>query len=188
RGMDMSVYKHFTATKRNGEKVPLSTYAGKVSLIVNTASKCRFTYQFEQLQSLYETYQNDNFEILGFPCNQFDEQEPGTSDEAAEFCQMNYGVTFPIFDKVTVNGKDEEPLFHFLKQQAPFRGFDESDMTQKLLKMKLESHYPQWVVGDAIKWNFTKFLIDKNGRVVGRFEPFEEPHTFTDEIEALLAS
>src|SRR5699024_3631966 len=106
--MDMSVYKHFTATKRNGEKVPLSTYAGTVSLIVNTASKCRFTDQFEQLQSLYETYQNENFAILGFPCIQFDEQEPGTSDEAAEFCQMNYGVTFPIFDKVTVNGKDEE--------------------------------------------------------------------------------
>lgn len=93
-----------------------------------------------------------------------------------------------MFGKINVNGHDEEPLFQYLKQKAPFRGFDETDMTQKLLKMKIESHYPQWVIGDAIKWNFTKFLIDKQGHVVNRFEPFEESVTFEKEIESLLTS
>ncbi len=182
----MSIYE-FSVRKRNGEKVPLSTYKGNVLLIVNTASKCQFTYQFEQLQKLYEKYEKDGFEILGFPCSQFDDQELNTSEEAAQFCRANYGVTFSMFDKIIVNGKDEEPLFTYLKEKAPFRGFDEGDMTQKLLKMRLEAHYPHWVIGDAIKWNFTKFLIDKNGRVVHRFEPHEEPMTFANEIEALLA-
>lgn len=156
--------------------------------MVNTASQCQFTYQFEQLQSLYDQWKDHNFEILGFPCNQFDEQEPGTADEANEFCRLNYNVSFPILDKVHVNGEKEHPLFRYLKQQAPFKGFDESDVTQKLLKMKLESNYPHWVVGDAIKWNFTKFLIDKNGRVVNRFEPFEEPTTFEKEIQKLVSA
>lgn len=183
----MTVYQ-FTAKTINGKEKPLSTYKGKVSLIVNTASKCRFTYQFEQLQALYDKYQDHDFEILGFPSDQFDQQELETSSEAAQFCQRNYGVTFPIFDRVRVNGENESPLFRYLKQEAPFSGFDESDATQKLLKMKLESSYPHWVIGDAIKWNFTKFLIDRKGHVVKRFEPFEEPQSFESEIELLLAS
>lgn len=178
----------FTVKAKGGVDVPLSTYEGNVLLVVNTASKCEFTFQFEQLQDLHEKYQEKNFKILGFPCNQFDNQEPGTSEDAAQFCQINYGVTFPIFEKIAVNGEEEEPLFQYLKQKAPFQGFDESDITQKLLKMKLESHYPHWVVGDAIKWNFTKFLIDKNGMVVSRYEPFQEPVDFEKEIETLLAS
>lgn len=184
----MSVYERFVVKKVNDEVVPLKEYDGYVSLIVNTASKCRFTYQFEQLQQLYESYKDKGFYILGFPSNQFDQQEPGTSEEAVEFCQMNYGVTFPMFKKIDVNGKEEEPLFKYLKREAPFKGFDESDMAQKLIKMRLESHYPHWVVGDAVKWNFTKFLIDKNGRVIHRFEPFEEPDSFKDEIDKLLSA
>lgn len=183
----MSVHQ-FTVKKANGKEVPLSSFKGNVLLIVNTASKCQFTYQFEQLQELYDKYREKGFEILGFPCGQFDEQEMKTSDEAAQFCRANYGVTFSMFEKISVNGAEEEPLFTYLKENAPFAGFDEGDMTQKLLKMRLESNYPHWVVGDAIKWNFTKFLVDQNGQVIGRFEPFEEPLTFEKEIEKLLAS
>lgn len=181
----MTVHQ-FTAQKPSGETISLADYKGKVLLIVNTASKCQYTFQFEQLQKLYETYRNEPFEILGFPCNQFDEQEPGTAEEAAEFCQVNYGVEFPILEKVAVNGREEIPLFHYLKTNAPFQGFDENDMKQMLLKKKIESLYPQWVVGDAIKWNFTKFLIDQDGNVIKRFEPFEEPLDFRHEIAALL--
>lgn len=184
----MSVYEKFVVENVNGEEVPLSKYAGKVSLIVNTASKCQFTYQYEQLQELYQKYQDYGFEILGFPCNQFDNQEPGSSGEAQQFCRLNYGVSFDMFKKIDVNGANAEPLFQYLKEQAPFQGFDETDMQQKLLKMKLESLYPQWVVGDAIKWNFTKFLIDKEGRVMNRFEPYKEPDSFKKEIERALIS
>src|SRR5699024_9515405 len=180
----MTVHQ-FTAKKANGEKLSLADYKGKVLLIVNTASKCQYTFQFEQLQKLYDTYRHEPFEILGFPCNQFDEQEPGSAEEAEQFCQLNYGVEFPIMDKIEVNGAKENPLFHYLKVQAPFQGFDESDMKQLLLKKKIESLYPEWVVGDAIKWNFTKFLVDQNGHVVKRFEPFEEPLDFSDDINAL---
>lgn len=184
----MSVYDKFVVENVKGEKVPLSKYKGKVTLIVNTASKCQFTYQYEQLQELYDKYKDLGFEILGFPCNQFDNQEPGTSEEAQEFCQLNYGVKFDMFKKIEVNGTNAEPLFNYLKEQAPFKGFDESDMQQKLLKMKLASLAPQWVVGDAIKWNFTKFLIDKEGNVINRFEPHEEPDSFKREIEIALVS
>lgn len=184
----MSVYEKFEVEKINGEKIPLSKYSGKVTLTVNTASKCQFTYQYEQLQDLYERYKDLGFEILGFPCNQFDNQEPGSSEEVQEFCQLNYGVTFDIFKKIDVNGTNAEPLFEYLKEQAPFKGFDETDIQQKLLKMKLAALSPQWVVGDAIKWNFTKFLIDKEGRVINRFEPYEEPNSFKREIEIALVS
>lgn len=183
----MSVYQ-FKVEKTNGEKVSLSDYKGKVVLIVNTASKCQFTPQFEDLQKLYEKYHNQGLEILGFPCNQFANQEPGTSEEAASFCKMNYGVSFPIFAKINVNGKDAHPLFQYLKKQAPFRGFDESNITEKLLKMKIADIHPEWVVGDEIKWNFTKFLINQNGLVVKRFEPSEEPIDFEKDIKKLIAS
>ena len=155
----MSVYEKFSVEKVNGETIPLSTYAGNVTLIVNTASKCQFTYQYEQLQDLYDKYKLHNFTILGFPCNQFDEQEPGTSEEAAEFCQLNYGVSFPIFKKIDVNGENESPLFKYLKQQAPFRGFDENHMPEKLLKMRLEENYPEWVIGDGTLRSF--YLIEQ---------------------------
>ena len=181
----MTIY-HFKAEKTNGETVSLEDYKGKVLLIVNTASKCTFTPQFEDLQTLYKNYQDAGFEILGFPCNQFGGQEPGSNEEASSFCQLNYGVTFPIFSKVTVNGEQEAPLFKFLKESAPFRGFDESNIHEKLLKLMITEKNPEWLVGDSIKWNFTKFLIDRDGHVVKRFEPSDEPAECAGEIEKLL--
>ncbi|GMB09160.1 glutathione peroxidase [Thermolongibacillus altinsuensis] len=181
----MRVYD-FIVEKANGEPISLEQYKGKVLLIVNTASKCTFTPQFDDLQKLYEKYHDRGFEILGFPCNQFGAQEPGSSEEAVGFCQRNYGVEFPIFAKVDVNGEEAHPLFTYLKKQAPFQGFDETNVNAKLLKLMISDKNPEWLVGDEIKWNFTKFLIDREGNVVKRYEPFVEPSDFAHEVEALL--
>jgi len=182
----MEIYR-FEAEKPNGEKVSLSEYRNKVLLIVNTASKCQFTPQYEDLQKLYERFGNDRFEILGFPCNQFAEQEPGTSREAEAFCKLNYGVTFPIFAKVNVNGPDAHPLFKYLIRCQPFRGFDETNIQEKLLKMMIFEKQPALLAGDGIKWNFTKFLVDAVGRVVKRYEPTDEFSLIAEDIEQLLA-
>ncbi|WP_338751554.1 glutathione peroxidase [Bacillus sp. FJAT-52991] len=176
----------FKVEKTNGNIVSLENYKEKVLLVVNTASKCTFTPQFEDLQKLYLSYKEAGLEILGFPCNQFAGQEPGTNEEASSFCQLNYGVTFPIFSKVNVNGENEAPLFQFLKAAAPFRGFDESNISEKLLKMMISEKNPEFLLGDSIKWNFTKFLIDQEGNVIKRFEPSDEPASFAKEIEKLL--
>lgn len=165
----MSIYQ-YSAEKADGSRVSLSEYKGKMVLIVNTASKCRFTPQFDDLQKLYNDYKDSGLEILGFPCNQFGEQEPGTDEEAAAFCQINYGVKFPIFAKIEVNGPNANDLFEYLKKAAPFAGFDESNIAAKLLKMMLAEKEPELLVGNDIKWNFTKFLIDQQGNVVKRFE------------------
>ena len=154
----------FTVTSMMGLPKSLGDYRGKVLLIVNTASKCGFTPQFAGLQALYEKYRDRGFEILGFPCNQFMNQDPGTNEEIQNFCQVNYGVTFPMFAKIEVNGSDAHPLYEFLKKAAP-----------GALGMK------------AIKWNFTKFLVDAQGKVVKRFEPTVEPADIAPDIEALLA-
>ncbi|MBA2874739.1 glutathione peroxidase [Thermaerobacillus caldiproteolyticus] len=183
----MSIY-HFEVKKPNGQTVSLSDYKGKVLLIVNTASKCHFTPQFQDLQKLYEKYRDYHFEILGFPCNQFGEQEPGSNEDAVAFCQLNYGVTFPIFSKIEVNGNNAHPLFQYLKKEAPFRGFDETSATAKILKLMILEKAPQWLMGDEIKWNFTKFLIDQNGKVIRRYEPNEEPVDFEKDIAELLVS
>lgn len=127
----MSVYQ-FTVNDIDGHPVSLEKYKGKVLLIVNTASKCQFTVQYKDLQKLYERYRDQGFEILGFPCNQFKEQEPGTSGDIKQFCSINYGVTFPLFEKINVNGKDASPLYQYLKQQAPFEGLDLSVATNRL--------------------------------------------------------
>ncbi|MDD9268256.1 glutathione peroxidase [Paenibacillus sp. GCM10023248] len=166
----MSIYQ-FTAQKPNGEQLSLENYAGKYLLIVNTASKCQFTSQFDELQKMYDRYQTDGFEIIGFPCNQFAEQEPGTSEEAESFCRINYGVKFQMFAKVNVNGEDAAPLFQYLKQTAPFQGFDPENIQAKLLKLVITEKHPEWLFGDSVKWNFTKFLIDRNGQVLKRYEP-----------------
>ncbi|GIN84249.1 glutathione peroxidase homolog BsaA [Heyndrickxia sporothermodurans] len=158
----MSVYQ-FDALRLNGEQQSLDKYKGKVLLIVNTASKCGFTPQYKELQDLYETYQNQGFEILGFPCNQFKNQEPGDEKEIEEFCSLNYGVAFPMFQKIIVNGKEAHPLFQYLKQETP-----------GLLGTK------------AIKWNFTKFLINRKGEVVSRHSPTVKPSTLQEEIKQLL--
>ncbi len=154
----------FTVTSIMGLPKSLADYKGKVVLIVNTASKCGYTPQFAGLQAIYERYHERGFEILGFPCNQFMNQDPGTNEEIQNFCQVNYGVTFPMFAKIDVNGVHAHPLYEYLKKAAP-----------GALGMK------------AIKWNFTKFLVDAQGNVVKRFEPNVEPADIAPDIEALLA-
>ncbi|WP_054958064.1 glutathione peroxidase [Paenibacillus dakarensis] len=159
----MTFYE-MSAPNASGQEISMESYKGKVLLIANTASKCGLTPQYGELQKLADQYRDQGFEVLGFPCNQFGAQEPGTSEEAASFCQMNYGVTFPVFAKVDVNGEEAHPLFRYLKEAQP---------------------------GDApqgeIAWNFTKFLVNRDGEVVGRFEPRETPESMKESIEALLA-
>ncbi|ATV01478.1 glutathione peroxidase [Bacillus velezensis] len=147
-----------------GEDMTLSAYRGKVMIIVNTASKCGFTSQLKQLQELYDTYREEGLEILGFPCNQFMNQEPGNEAEIQDFCVKNYGVTFPMFAKVDVNGADAHPLFTYLTEQA-----------KGMLGTK------------AVKWNFTKFIVDRNGEVTGRFSPNVNPKELEDTVQRLLA-
>lgn len=147
----------------NGSDLNLSDYEGKVLLIVNTASKCGFTPQYEGLESLYAEYGPTGLVVLGFPCNQFANQEPGDSEAIASFCKMNFGVSFPLMAKVNVNGSETHPLYKFLKNKAP------------------------GVMGGTIKWNFTKFLVSKNGTEVQRFAPTVEPKDLRDAIEQELA-
>jgi glutathione peroxidase len=181
----MKIYD-FTVNDINGKEIKLEQYKDKVIMIVNTASKCRFTPQYSDLQKLYERYHNQGFEILGFPCNQFGEQEPGSNDEVQSFCQINYGVSFPLFEKVEVRGPQAHPLFTYLTKQAPFTGFDLNQISAKLLHAFLQEKFPEFLLDDSIKWNFTKFLIDKDGNVVKRFEPTVEPIDMEKSIEALL--
>ena len=157
----MSIYD-FTMWDSFGDEIPFSTYEGKVLLIVNTASKCGFTPQFQGLQELYDTYAERGLEILGFPCNQFAGQDPGTNDEIRSFCQINYGVTFPIFEKINVNGKNAAPLYQYLKKQK------------------------SGALGSRIQWNFTKFLVDRKGNVVARYAPDVKPEDLKADIERLL--
>jgi len=154
----------FKARDMAGNEVSLEQFRGKVMLVVNTASKCGFTPQYKGLEALYKTYNDKGLEILGFPCNQFGKQEPGNSDQISEFCELNYGVSFPLFDKIDVNGGDAHPLFEHLKEQAP-----------GLMGTK------------AVKWNFTKFLVDANGRVLERFAPATAPEKIEQAIQKLLA-
>lgn len=153
----------FTVDDIKGKKVPLDRYEGKVLLVVNTASRCGFTPQYKGLEALYGKYAKRGLEILGFPCNQFGAQEPGTADEIATFCEVNYGVTFPMFGKVDVNGEHAAPLFEYLKKGKP-----------------------GLLGSEGIKWNFTKFLVDRNGKVVQRYAPSTEPSAIAGDIEKLL--
>jgi glutathione peroxidase len=159
-----SIYA-FSPTALDGTPADLAACKGKVLLIVNVASKCGFTPQYEGLETIYEKYRAQGFEVLGFPCNQFGHQEPGDSDEIASFCNLTYGVQFPMFAKVEVNGDGADPLFQYLKNAAP-----------GLLGTK------------DIKWNFTKFLVDRNGKVVDRYAPTTKPEAMAKDIEALLAA
>jgi glutathione peroxidase len=152
----------FRAKSINGEEISLNDFKGKVMLIVNTASKCGFTPQFKELEDLYRKFKDSGLEILGFPCNQFGKQEPGTSKEIKDFCEINYGVTFKMFEKIDVNGNNAHPLFTFLKD---------------------EKH---GLIGKDIKWNFTKFLVNEEGEVIARFAPSKSPKKLTSEIEKLL--
>jgi len=181
----MSVYD-FTAETADGQTVSLDTYKGNVLLIVNTASECRFTPQLEDLQKLYGKYQSRGFVILGFPCNQFDHQAPGSSQEEARYCRIHYGVKFPMFAKIEVNGENAHPLFQYLKNEAPFQGFDETNPVAQLMKKMIMEKFPEYYIGDQIKWNFTKFLVDRDGRVVRRYEPYEEPLDFEQDIAQIV--
>ena len=181
----MSVYD-FSAKNGKGEEISLADYKGKVLVIVNTASKCGFTPQYEELEELYKTYGERGFVILGFPCNQFAAQEPGTDEEVQTFCRLNYGVTFPVFAKGDVRGETAQPLFQYLTKEKGFKGFDESHPVAKPLMEALQKNFPEYLEGDSIKWNFTKFLIDREGNVVERFEPTTTPKAMAKAIEALL--
>ena len=153
----------FCAPLLDGEPVSLGQYRGRVLLIVNTASKCGFTPQYAGLEELYRKYKDRGLEVLGFPCNQFGAQEPGTDEEIGSFCERNFGVSFPLFAKIDVNGEDAHPLYRFLKGEK------------------------SGIFGtEGIKWNFTKFLVDRQGKVVDRFGPATEPKALASEIEALL--
>jgi glutathione peroxidase len=154
----------FTCLTSGGEKRSLEEYRGKVLLVVNTASKCGFTPQFEGLEALYEKYRDKGLAVLGFPCNQFAKQDPGTNDEIQEFCQVNYGVSFPMFSKIEVNGDGADPLFKHLKQAAPGA-----------------------LGSKKIKWNFTKFLVDPEGKVLKRYAPMTKPKDIEKDIARLLA-
>lgn len=154
----------FSANTLSGKSISLNDYAGKVVLIVNTASKCGLTPQYKGLEVLYQKYKDKGLVILGFPCNQFGKQEPGSASQISEFCELNYGVSFTVFDKVDVNGANAHPLFNFLKNEKP------------------------GILGSKnIKWNFTKFLVDKKGNVVKRFAPATAPEKIDTEIARLLA-
>ena len=161
----MTTIHDFTVRNIQGESVPLSRYQGNALLVVNTASACGFTPQFAGLEALHKTYAAQGLTVLGFPCNQFGSQDPGSNDEIASFCQLNYGVDFPMMEKIDVNGAKADPLFQWLTKEAP-----------GLLGSK------------AIKWNFTKFLVGKDGQVIRRYAPQDAPKKLAGDIEAALAA
>lgn len=181
----MSIYS-FDLETIKGEQVSLEKYKGKVLIVVNTASKCGFTPQYTDLQKLYAEYQEQGLEILGFPSNQFGEQEPGANSDVQSFCQLNYGVTFPLFAKTDVRDETAHPLFAYLTEQAPFAGFNQDDPSGKMLNAFLSEKLPHYLEGNSVKWNFTKFLVDRDGNVVKRFESTEEPLDMKADIEQLL--
>ena len=156
-----SIYD-FSARSLAGEDTPIRRFEGKVLLIVNTASACGFTPQYKGLEALQQQYGARGFSVLGFPCNQFGRQEPGSAAQIGEFCATNYAVSFPMFDKIEVNGDNAHPLYQYLRREKT------------------------GLLGSAIKWNFTKFLVDRSGKVIGRYPPTTTPQSLTREIEALL--
>jgi glutathione peroxidase len=156
-----SIYD-FNARSLEGEDTPLKLFEGKVLLIVNTASACGFTSQYKGLEALQQAYGARGFSVLGFPCNQFGRQEPGSAAEIGEFCESNYAVSFPMFDKIDVNGDNAHPLYRYLRSEK------------------------SGLLGSSIKWNFTKFLVDRSGKVVARYAPTTTPQALTRDIEALL--
>ncbi|WP_322907323.1 glutathione peroxidase [Paenibacillus campi] len=181
----MTVYQ-FSATAMNGREVSLDDYRGKVILIVNTASQCGFTFQYADLQRLYDRYKDKEFVVLGFPSNQFADQEPNGNEEIDAFCTLNYGVSFPMFQKVNVRDKHAHPLFTYLADSKPFEGFDTRHSVAKILLPLLHERHPEYLPGNSIKWNFTKFLIDRDGKVARRFESTTDPIDMEQDIEALL--
>lgn len=179
----MNVYD-FKAKDIRGREVSLSDYKGKLLLIVNTASKCGFTPQYDGLETLYQKYMDRGFVILGFPSNQFLAQDPGSNEEISSFCRLNYGVTFPMFSKIDVRGDNADPIFHYLSEEAPFMGFELNKETGRKIQNVVKEHYPENMEGNAVKWNFTKFLIGRDGKVTARFEPTVTP----EELDPIISS
>ena len=177
----------FTVKDIKGNDVSLADYKGKVLLIVNVASKCGLTPQYEGLEALYQKYKDQGLEILAFPCNQFLGQEPGTNDEIQSFCSLTYNVTFPIFDKIDVNGENESPLYTYLKAQAPFAGYPEGgEEFGDILTQIHQQTGTGFENGDAIKWNFGKFLVSRDGKTIIRFEPMVTPDMMEEAIEGMI--
>ncbi len=180
----MATIYDFKTKSNKGAEVDLAQYKGQVVMIVNTASKCGFTPQYDGLEALYQKYKDQGFVILGFPCDQFAGQEPGSNEEIAEFCRLNHGVTFPLMAKTDVNGAKAEPVFEFLKTQAPteeYSGF-KAKATHKMLKAISKS-----VEKDSdILWNFTKFLVSKDGLTVKRYAPTTTPEDIEKDLKSLL--
>ena len=160
----MTTLSDFSATTLSGQERHLSDYAGQVVLVVNTASKCGLTPQYEGLEALYQDLREEGLVVLGFPCNQFGKQESGTEEEISEFCQVNYGVSFPMFAKIDVNGGEAHPLFEWLKSET------------------------KGLLGGRVQWNFTKFLVGRDGQVIGRYAPTTEPADLADDIRAALSA
>ncbi len=180
----MSIYEYEYQSIEN-KTIPMSNYKGQVLLIVNTASKCGFTPQYEGLEKLYQDYKDKGFTVIGFPCNQFMEQEPGTDKEISEFCSVRYGVTFPLSQKVEVRDDNAIPLYQYLTSQKGFEGLGKG-LKAKTLTVMLKGRYKENFDDSQIKWNFTKFLIDREGNVVARYEPTVEPSDIAPDIEKLL--
>ena len=177
---------NYQVTNDEGKQVELAQYKGKVMLIVNTATRCGFTPQYNELEALFEKYRDKGLEILDFPCNQFGEQAPGSIEEIHQFCTANFNIQFPQFDKIEVNGPNEHPLYTYLKAQKPFGGFDLNDKTGKLLDDMFKKNDPNYAQSPSIKWNFTKFLVDQKGNVVKRYEPTDKIADIDADICALL--
>ena len=176
----------FNVVDGNGDTVSLSAFENKVLLVVNTATQCGFTPQYADLQNLYDTYRDRGLEILDFPCNQFGEQAPGTIQEIHAFCTGTFGTTFPQMAKIDVNGEQAIPLYCWLKEKAPFCGFDTTDPRGAYLHAAFMAQDSLYAQSPDIKWNFTKFLIDRQGNVVCRFEPTAKIEEISAAIESLL--
>ncbi|QAY66949.1 glutathione peroxidase [Paenibacillus protaetiae] len=181
----MSIYD-FRVNRINGTPIDLSVYQGNVLLIVNTASRCSYSRQFVGLQQLYERY--PGLEILAFPCNQFNDKEPGTSSGIHSYCESSFGITFPLFEKIEVRGQNAHPLFNYLTEKAPFQGFNVQTPDGEKMQKFLQEKYPELLAGHGVKWNFTKFLIDRNGELYGRYETTTEPWEIESATQNLLSA
>lgn len=180
-----SIYD-FNLTDKKGNEVSLSDYKGRVLLVVNTATQCGFTPQYEELQQLYTRFHEQGLDIIDIPCNQFGGQAPGTDEEISEFCALNFGVKYDQFKKADVNGAEELPLYTWLKSQKGFEGFDSDHKLTPILVEMFDKLNPAWRTSSDIKWNFTKFLIDRNGQVAARFEPTHNADDIVKQVQALL--
>lgn len=181
----MSVYD-FTVKDTEGNDVSLKEYEGQVLLIVNSATQCGFTPQYNELTKIYNEFKDEGFTILDFPCNQFGNQAPGTGEEIREACRLKFLVQYPIFEKIEVNGDNTEALYVYLKDQTEFEGFDEDHELATRIEEVVSQIDPDYMNNNDIKWNFTKFLVDRDGNVIKRFEPTKNLEIVKDEIRKIL--